>query len=176
MTSDARNNQTPNLPLCRPVSGRASTVYGIFISGQTLHHGGHGGHGGSDLRCSDLLCSAVILRVLCVLCVLCGSYFYALSGSNCGVKSFAAPGTLYSYGPRYTIGSVTKLPCPGGDGAAHSSVVASHGLRSTAFPHLMLEKKFTMNGSWNSPRPHAAKPITRFNFSGSSGKPYNVTL
>ena len=25
---------------------------------------------------------------------------YAFSGSNCGVKSFAAPGTLYSYGPR----------------------------------------------------------------------------
>ena len=33
------------------------------------------------------------------------------------MKSFAAPGTLYSYGPRYTTGSVRKLPCPGGDGA-----------------------------------------------------------
>src|SRR5437868_5527670 len=101
---------------------------------------------------------------------------YAFSGSNWGVKSRGEPGTLYSYGPRYTIGSVTKLPCPGGDGADHSSVVASHGLRSTASPHLMLEKKFTMNGSWNRPRPHAAKPITRFSFSGSSGNPNSVTL
>src|SRR6266571_4347456 len=52
---------------------------------------------------------------------------YAFSGSNCGVKSFAAPGTLYSYGPRYTIGSVKKFPWPGGEGADHSSVVASQG-------------------------------------------------
>src|SRR5215471_18786710 len=63
---------------------------------------------------------------------------YAFSGSNCGVKSFAAPGTLYSYAPRYTIGSVRKLPCPGGDGADHSSVVASHGLSLTFFPAQML--------------------------------------
>src|SRR5438477_9095142 len=33
ITSDARNSQTPSLPLCRPVSGRASTVYGIFMLG-----------------------------------------------------------------------------------------------------------------------------------------------
>src|SRR5437762_12594749 len=87
---------------------------------------------------------------------------HAFSGSNCALKSFAAPGTLYSYGPRYTIGSVRKLPCPGGDGADHSSVVASHGLRSTALPHLRLPKKLTMNGIWNSPRLQAAIPITRF--------------
>src|SRR5439155_18343724 len=80
---------------------------------------------------------------------------YALSGSNCGVKSFAAPGTLYSYGARYTIGSVTKLPCPGGDGADHSSVVASHGFRSTALPRLMLMKKLTMKDSWNRLSVHA---------------------
>ncbi len=53
MTSDARNNQTPSLPLVSPVSGRSSTVNGIFMD-------------------------------------------YAFSGSNWGVKSFAAPGTLYS--------------------------------------------------------------------------------
>src|SRR6476660_5076756 len=122
MTSDARNSQIPSLPFGNPVSGRSSTVYGIFMR-------------------------------------------YAFSGSNCGVKSAAAPGTLYSYGPRYTIGSVTKLPCPGGDGADHSSVVASHGLRSTPAHHLMLEKKLKMNGSWNSPGPHAAKPITMFHLS-----------
>src|SRR5438093_13265595 len=83
-------------------------------------------------------------------------FFQALSGSNCGVKSFAAPGTLYSYGARYAIGSVRKFPCGGGDGAAHSSVVASHGFRSTALPHLMLMKKLTMKNSWNRPSPHAA--------------------
>src|SRR5262249_21009886 len=118
ITSEDRNSQTPNLPLCSPVSGLASTVYGMFI--------------------------------------------YARSGSNCGVKSFDAPGTLYSYGPRYTIGSVTKFPCPGGDGADHSSVVASQGLRSTAVPALMLIRKFTMNGIRKRPRPQAAKPMTRF--------------
>src|SRR5471030_1672401 len=90
---------------------------------------------------------------------------YAFSGSKHGVKSFAAPGTLYSYGPRYTIGSVRKLPCPGGDGADHSSVVASHGLLPTGLPHLMLEKKLMMNGIWKSPRLHDAKPITTFHFS-----------
>src|SRR5215510_10400146 len=33
MTSDARNNQIPSLPLARPVSGRGSTVYGISMLG-----------------------------------------------------------------------------------------------------------------------------------------------
>src|SRR5436190_17026466 len=116
MTSEARNSQIPSFPLASPVSGRSSTVYGIFIE----------------------------RYVLCGLCLLGGRCVYAFSGSNCGLKSRAAPGTLYSYGPRYTIGSVRKLPCPGGDGAAHSSVVPSHGFRSTAFPHLMLMKKLTM--------------------------------
>ena len=54
------------------------------------------------------------------------------------------------------------MPCPGGDGADHSSVVASHGLSPTRLPPLMLEKKLMMNGIWNSPRPHAPKPITMF--------------
>src|ERR1700726_1255849 len=31
ITSDARNSQMPSLQLCSPVSGRASTVYGMFI-------------------------------------------------------------------------------------------------------------------------------------------------
>jgi len=71
---------------------------------------------------------------------------YFPSGSNCGVKSLAAPGTEYSYGARYTIGSVRKLPWPGGDGADHSSVVASQGFLPTALPPLMLAKKLMMNG------------------------------
>src|SRR5262249_42224924 len=32
MTSDARNSQIPSLPFASPVSGRSSTVYGIFIA------------------------------------------------------------------------------------------------------------------------------------------------
>src|SRR5437773_3364828 len=90
---------------------------------------------------------------------------YAFSGSNCGVKSLAAPGTLYSYGPRYTTGSVRKLPCPGGDGADHSSVVASQGFLSTALPHFRLMKKLMMNGIWKSPSVQAAIPITTFHLS-----------
>ena len=34
------------------------------------------------------------------------------------MKSRTWPGTLYSYGPRRTVGIVAKLPCGGGDGAA----------------------------------------------------------
>src|SRR4029453_31519 len=92
---------------------------------------------------------------------------YARSGSNCGGKSLAAPGTLYSYGPRYTMGSVRKLPCPGGDGADHSSVVASHGLSDTGLPFQMLQKKLKMNGIWTRPRVHAAMPIQTCSCSGS---------
>src|ERR1041384_4162944 len=33
MTSDARKSQIPSWPFASPVSGRSSTVYGIFISG-----------------------------------------------------------------------------------------------------------------------------------------------
>src|SRR6476661_3204602 len=88
-------------------------------------------------------------------CTECSSV-YAFSGSNCGLKSRAAPGTLYSYGPRYTIGPVRKLPCPGGEGADHSSVVVSQGFLSTAFPHLMLMKKLMMKNNWNSPSPQDA--------------------
>src|SRR5215471_17387711 len=144
MTSDARNNQIPSLPFASPVSGRSSTVYGMFIDG--IH---------SPQRTQRTQCQRTFQRRR-VHGVLGGSRSYALSGSNCGVKSFAAPGTLYSYGARYTIGSARKLPCGGGDGAAHSSVVACHGFMSTSLPHLMLMKKLMMKNSWKSPSPHAA--------------------
>src|SRR5438445_4636622 len=39
ITSDARNNQMPSLPLCNPVSGLASTVYGMFI--KSVNHEDH---------------------------------------------------------------------------------------------------------------------------------------
>ena len=41
---------------------------------------------------------------------------------------------------------VMKFPCGGGEGAVHSSVVASHGLSFTFSPCLMLQKKLMMNG------------------------------
>src|SRR3989442_4216763 len=75
------------------------------------------------------------------------AFFQALSGSNCGVKSFAAPGTLYSYGARYTIGSVRKLPCPGGDGRSeeHTSELQS---RPHLVCRLLLQKKTTRLQAW----------------------------
>src|SRR5947207_1440841 len=78
------------------------------------------------------------------------------------VKSFTRPGRLYSYGPRYATGIVTKFPCGGGDGAVHSRVVASHGLSFTFLPCLMLQKKLMMNGIWARPMIQAAQEIGVF--------------
>src|SRR6266446_4465671 len=72
------------------------------------------------------------------------------TGSFCIVKSRAWPGRLYSYGPRYATGVIRKFPCGGGEGAVHSSVVASHGLSLTFLPCLMLQKKLMMNGIWRT--------------------------
>jgi len=44
-----------------------------------------------------------------------------------------------------------KLPCGGGEGAVHSSVVASHGLSFTFSPCLMLQKKLMMKGNLSEP-------------------------
>src|SRR5918996_5858253 len=82
--------------------------------------------------------------------------------SYCGEKSFAAPGTLYSYGPRYASGAARKLPCGGGEGAAHSIVVASHGLSPTCCPFQMLQKKLKMKGIWKSAIIHAPHDETTF--------------
>src|SRR5258706_8840075 len=87
---------------------------------------------------------------------------YAPPETCCGVKSGPEPGTLYSYGPRYTVGTVVKLPCGGGVGVAHSSVVACHGLSSAFLPANMLQKKLMMNGSWNNAKHHAETEIIRF--------------
>src|SRR5688572_3837290 len=82
--------------------------------------------------------------------------------SFCAVKSLAAPGTLYSYGPRYACGATTKLPCGGGEGAAHSIVVACQGLSSAVSPFQMLQKKLTMKGIWKIPSIHAPHDETTF--------------
>src|SRR2546426_894251 len=71
-------------------------------------------------------------------------------------------GTLYSYGSRYTTGSVRKFPCPGGDGAAHSRVVECHGFSATRAPALRLMKKLTTKGSCARASPHAPQEITTF--------------
>src|SRR5262245_58351799 len=84
------------------------------------------------------------------------------SASNCGVKSLGLPGTEYSYGPRWAWGSCVKLPCGGGEGAAHSMVVASHGLSPAGLPFHALQKKLTMNGIWNSPSIQAPIEETTF--------------
>src|SRR5213082_1803475 len=86
------------------------------------------------------------------------------TGSFCIVKSRSRPGRLYSYGPRYATGVVRKFPCGGGEGAVHSSVVASHGLSFTFSPCLMLQKKLMMNGICASPMIHAAHEIGEFHW------------
>src|SRR5688572_33451380 len=90
--------------------------------------------------------------------------------SFCAVKSLAAPGTLYSYGPRYACGATTKLPCGGGEGAAHSIVVACQTLSSAFSPFQMLEKKLKMKGIWKSPSAHAPQDDTTFQWRIGSAK------
>src|SRR5258706_4313902 len=46
--------------------------------------------------------------------------FLNCSGSFCGVKSVACPGTLYSYGPRWTSIGLVKFPCCGERCGGHS--------------------------------------------------------
>jgi hypothetical protein len=60
------------------------------------------------------------------------------------------------------MGVVTKFPCGGGEGAVHSSVVASHGLSFTFLPCLMLQKKLMMNGICARPMVQAAHEIGVF--------------
>src|SRR6266567_379339 len=57
------------------------------------------------------------------------------------------------------MGVWMKFPCGGGEGAVHSSVVASHGLSFTFSPCQMLQKKLTMNGIWARPMIQAAHEI-----------------
>src|ERR1700735_2092952 len=63
---------------------------------------------------------------------------------------------------------VTKLPCGGGEGAAHSSVVAFHGLFPTFLPNQMLWKKLKMNGICASPSSHAETDMNTFQWSAGA--------
>jgi hypothetical protein len=47
------------------------------------------------------------------------------------------------------------LPCGGGEGAAHSIVVACHGFSPVFSPFQMLQKKLKMKGIWKIARIHA---------------------
>src|SRR5882762_5143381 len=60
-----------------------------------------------------------------------------------GRKSSVAWGELYSYGPRYTVGTFSQLPCGAGDGSDHSSPLSFHGFCGAGFPFLRLHQKFT---------------------------------
>src|SRR5207253_4868088 len=65
-----------------------------------------------------------------------------------------------------------KLPCPGGDGAVHSRVVASQGLSfSTLRPFQMLWKKLMMKGICARPMTQAAIEIGVFHW-----KPVNPQM
>src|SRR5436305_4577693 len=59
---------------------------------------------------------------------------------------------------------MTKLPCGGGEGAVHSSVVACHGLSFTFLPCLMLQKKLILSGTWARPIIQAAHEIGWFHW------------
>ena len=49
-----------------------------------------------NVECKMLNAQCIELSALCIMHFM----LHAFSGSNCGVKSLEAPGTLYSYGPR----------------------------------------------------------------------------
>jgi hypothetical protein len=55
---------------------------------------------------------------------------------------------------------VAKLPCGGGEGAAHSRVVASQALAGARAPLFKLMKKLMMNGIWAIASPQAENEIT----------------
>jgi hypothetical protein len=57
------------------------------------------------------------------------------------------------------------LPCGGGEGAAHSIVVACQGFWSVFSPYRMLQKKLKMKGIWNSAMIHAPHEDTAFRWS-----------
>src|SRR5437879_11900148 len=102
---------------------------------------------------------------------------YRLSGSVCGMKSPSWPGTLYSYGPRWTSIGLVKLPCGGGVGVCHSSVVPPHGLSEGILrPLLMLMKKLRMNGICETNSNHAAQEMCLFACRTDAGIPIAASL
>src|SRR5262249_25746552 len=92
-----------------------------------------------------------------------------VTGTFCGTKSSFSPGRLKSNGQRYTVGSSSpKLPCAGGQGAVHSSVVAFHALRSVArLPAKMLKKK--LNRKISGAEPKTKAEIVMNTFTGCCG-------
>ena len=84
-------------------------------------------------------------------------------GAVCGSQSSLDSGELYSYGPRYTVGSVgPQFRCGGGDAAVHSSVFAFHGFSGAFFPAKRDQKKLMTKGIY--PRPRASADIVMNTF------------
>src|SRR5215475_15079238 len=81
----------------------------------------------------------------------------------CGRKSSRDSGELYSYGPRYTVGSVgPQFRCGGGDGAVHSSVFEFQGFTGACGPLNSDQKKLITNGICASPRQSALTVMITF--------------
>src|SRR5437667_3835991 len=75
-----------------------------------------------------------------------------VGGTVCGRKSSFDSGELYSYGPRYTVGTwAPQFMCGGGDGAVHSRVFECHGFIGAFLPAKRLQKKLMTNGSCETP-------------------------
>src|SRR5213594_2280621 len=85
-----------------------------------------------------------------------GQCLAPFSGCVCMVKSALCPGTLYSYGPRWICTGRLKLPCGGGVGVSHSTVVACHGFSGVFLPRQRVQKKLMINGSCARQRKQAA--------------------
>src|SRR2546427_56943 len=74
-------------------------------------------------------------------------------GAVWGRKSSFDSGELYSYGPRYTVGSVgPQFRCGGGEGAVHSRVLEFQGFRGAFLPANRLQKKLIAKKICEMPR------------------------
>ncbi|MND02497.1 hypothetical protein D3C83_218920 [compost metagenome] len=70
----------------------------------------------------------------------------------------------------------TKLPCGGGVGVSHSSVLASQGFPAPDFPANMLQTKLKRNTNWLKPRQMALMVMNTLMGCTPSRKAYCVGL
>src|SRR5207237_6697617 len=61
----------------------------------------------------------------------------------CGRESSGTCGELNSYGPRYTVGTRSPLPCGAGLGSVHSRPLSCPGLSPDGLPRFRLHQKIT---------------------------------
>src|SRR6185503_3906699 len=67
-----------------------------------------------------------------------------------------ASGALNSYGPRYTLGGRSQLPCGAGLGNDHSSPLSCQGFSSAFFPRFRLHRKLKRNRNCTANSENAA--------------------